>query len=94
MRALISILVDDDDDDDPGYCDIHLMAAVAPQMLQLTSVLELARAATVDKVHTNITRESGYILIRNHRCSVADLTTAGAWKISVCCGGFRVCNNP
>ena len=20
---------DDDDDDDPGYCDIHLMAAVA-----------------------------------------------------------------
>ena len=43
MRALISILVDDDDDDDddddPGYCDIHLMAAVAPQMLQLTSVL-------------------------------------------------------
>ena len=35
MRALISILVDDDDDDDPGYCDIHLMAAVAPQMLQL-----------------------------------------------------------
>ena len=23
---------DDDDDDDPGYCDIHLMAAVAPQM--------------------------------------------------------------
>ena len=54
MRALISILVDDDDDDDdddPGYCDIHLMAAVAPQMLQLTSVLELARAALVDKVH-------------------------------------------
>ena len=75
MRALISILVDDDDDDDdPGYCDIHLMAAVVPQMLQLTSVLELARAAPVDKVHTNIIRESGYILIRNHqyRSSVAD----------------------
>ena len=42
-----------------------------------------------------LTRESGYILIlKNHRCSVAGLTTAGAWKISVCCGGFRVCNNP
>ena len=25
----------DDDDDDPSNCDIHLMAAVAPQMLQL-----------------------------------------------------------
>ena len=59
MRALISILVDDDDDDDddPGYCDIHLMAAVAPQMLQLTSVLELARAAPVDKVHWCLGRE-------------------------------------
>ena len=48
MRALISILVDDDDDDDddPGYCDIHLMAAVAPQMLQLE-----------ERARTNITRE-------------------------------------
>ena len=36
----------DDDDDDPSNCDIHLMAAVAPQMLQLG-----------ERARTNITRE-------------------------------------
>ena len=38
--------VDDDDDDDPSNCDLHLMAAVAPQMLQLG-----------ERARTNITRE-------------------------------------
>ena len=40
---------DDDDDDDPGYCDIHLMAAVAPQMLQLG---ERARTNTDNICHS------------------------------------------
>ena len=58
----------DDDDDDPSNCDIHLMAAVAPQMLQLG-----------ERARTNITREEQHMATRSgrRRCTFEDLRAVG-----------------
>ena len=58
----------DDDDDDPSNCDIHLMAAVAPQMLQLG-----------ERARTNITREEQQMATRSgrRRCTFEDLRAVG-----------------
>ena len=57
-----------DDDDDPSNCDIHLMAAVAPQMLQLG-----------ERARTNITREKQQMATRSgrRRCTFEDLRAVG-----------------